>query len=80
MSDTDSSGLWPRPETLAAGDEEQTEPYDGMSDDEERVSPSELPIVNVSHDYLNEDWPRARPYQEDGHLAADEYRKEHPDA
>lgn len=37
---------------------------------------SELPVVP---ELVNDDWPRARPFQEDGHLAVDAWIREHPD-
>jgi hypothetical protein len=41
------------------------------------------PIVPVElecgSDDQDDDWPRARPFQEDGHLADDAYHEEHPD-
>ncbi len=42
-------------------------------------SPSGLPYINepVAPDYTNDDWPKARPFQEDGHLAADDYHRRH---
>jgi hypothetical protein len=69
VSDTDHSGLWPKPDTLAAGDEElPVEPYNGMSWDEERTSPSELPIIN-----------KRSTSDEDGHLEDDDWHERHPE-
>lgn len=59
MPDTDPTGLWPNKETLKAGDEDLAVAPDYMND--------RWPAPRNPED----DWPKRRPFQEDGHLAAD---------
>ena len=86
MSDTDASGLWPNPDTLAAGDEELVVPEDDWAPESEVLGNREVQdaIKQATADF--ERWKstfdseQSRPFQEDGHLAADDYDRRHPNA
>lgn len=42
-----------------------------LGPDEQALTPEEIALEDAENDAVpqDDDWPRARPYQEDGHLA-----------